>query len=57
MTSRTIESPHADAPDSSADPMLSRTAQLRRVDFSGTVWFAAALIADAVAIGGLLASG
>ena len=35
----------------------STEAQVQRIVFTGTAWFAAALVASAVTIGGLLASG
>lgn len=34
----------------------SVVAELRRIDFTGTIWFAAAIIASSVALTGLLAS-
>jgi hypothetical protein len=39
-----------------ADPR-SDSAELRRIDFTGTIWFAAAAIASALALAGLLDSG
>jgi hypothetical protein len=34
-----------------------RAAELRRIDFTGTIWFGAGLIAAAITVGGLLGTG
>ena len=49
-----------DTTDSSTEDYAaeeSTVAELRRIDFSGTVWFAAAIIAIGVPLSGLLSSG
>jgi hypothetical protein len=35
----------------------STAAEVQRIDFTGTIWFGAALIATSIPLGGLLASG
>jgi hypothetical protein len=54
--SNLIESPH-DHTDSAIEPMESPAAETERIIRTGTIWLAAALLAPAVGLGPLLASG
>lgn len=42
---------------SSPEKVSTPAAELRRIDFTGTIWFAAAIIASTVPLGVLLAAG
>jgi hypothetical protein len=56
MDVRQANSPESGSGVDQADPR-SDSAELRRIDFTGTIWFAAAAIASALALAGLLVSG
>jgi hypothetical protein len=48
--------PDSPAMTDSEESFTSTTAELRRIDFTGTIWFAAAIVATAVPLGSLLAA-
>ncbi|WP_104131157.1 hypothetical protein [Cryobacterium sp. M91] len=51
--------PDTAEPDRQSSPenVSSPTSELRRIDFTGAIWFAATIIATTVPLGGMLAAG